>query len=85
MSERTEQFKKELLDLCRKFKVTYFEAKDEYPGYAECGEDIRITIDFDGDYTVDPPIPYETLDLGCYFEILEDKWTLNQFVSNFRW
>ena len=72
MFDRTEQFKKELIALCRKFNVTEIEARDEYPGYAECGEDIHITIEFKGDYTVDPPIPYETLDLGGFFNTEEE-------------
>lgn len=69
MSERTEAFKAELLALCRKYGVTEIEAKDHYPGYAECGEDIRMIVEFKGDYLIDPPIPYEDLDLGSYFSV----------------
>lgn len=67
MSERTDQFKSELAALCRKYNCE-ISAEDHWQGYPECGEDIRMTVDFEGDYTIDPPVPYEDLNLGRWFD-----------------
>jgi hypothetical protein len=67
MSERTDNFKAELAALCRKYHCD-ITAEDHYQGYPECGEGIRMTVNFDGDYTVDPVLPDEELDLGRYFD-----------------
>jgi len=67
VSERTDNFKAELAALCRKYHCE-ISAEDHYQGYAECGEDIRMTVEFDSDSTVDPYVPYEDLDLGKYFD-----------------
>lgn len=40
------EFKKELLLLCDKYQVT-LQADDHWTGYAECGQDIRITASFE--------------------------------------
>lgn len=61
MSEQSDQlvrklFKKELADLLSKYNAT-IEAKDHYQGYAECGEDVRMTV-YIGD-SID-------IDLGTY-------------------
>ena len=64
---REQLFKQELAALCRKYNC-YIEAKDHWTGYSECGQDVRMTVEFDGDYSVDPPIPYADLDLGTYFD-----------------
>ena len=43
-SKEVEQdFRNELQDLLNKYGAE-FEAEDHYPGYPECGEDIRITV-----------------------------------------
>ena len=57
---RTEaQFRTELKALLKKWgaKLT---AEDHWQGYAECGEDVRITVDL--------PWPLEDVDLGSYFD-----------------
>ena len=40
--EITNQFKAELQSLLDKYGAE-LEAEDHYPGYAECGEDVRMT------------------------------------------
>ena len=67
MSERADNFRKELVELCCKYNCEIL-AEDHYPGYAECGEDVRMTVDFNSDYSVDPPVLGEELDLGRYFD-----------------
>jgi len=65
MSERTQQFKQELINLCRKYDCE-IEARDHWTGYAECGQDVRITVEFNGDYSAE--IPFESLDLASYID-----------------
>lgn len=67
MMSRANDFKTELAALCKKYNCT-IEACDHWTGYAECGEDIRITVEFAADYAKDPLIPWEELDLGKYFD-----------------
>ena len=45
-------------------------AKDHFQGYAECGEDIRITIDLSQGFN------FAELDFGSYIDISEDRKTL---------
>jgi hypothetical protein len=73
MSERTEAFKKELAALCRKYKCE-ITAADHWIGYAECGQDVRITVEFTGSYTLDSKalLAWEELDLGTFFDGLKD-------------
>lgn len=52
-------FEKELSDLLRKYDA-HLSSEDHYRGYPECGEDIRITVEFE-DYNI------EDIDLGQYF------------------
>lgn len=53
-------FISELTELLQKYDAKLM-AEDHYPGYAECGEDIRITVEFN-----DFQIP--DLDLGQWFD-----------------
>jgi hypothetical protein len=48
-SERLQNFQRELDDLPARYTAT-LTAEDHYPGYAECGSDIRITVEFDDIY-----------------------------------
>lgn len=67
MSDRTDQFMAEFAALCRKYCCA-ITAEDHYSGYPECGKDVRMTIEFEDDYTADPPVPYEQIDLGRWFD-----------------
>jgi hypothetical protein len=49
---------KELTDLLEKHGAT-LTAEDHWTGYAECGSDVRMTIDM--------PWPHKDIDLGGYF------------------
>lgn len=49
MNETEKQFIKELTDLLKRWNAE-IEAEDHYPGYAECGEDVRMTARLDGLY-----------------------------------
>ena len=73
MNSKTELFKKELAALCKKYNCE-IEASDHFTGYAECGKDIRIVVDFKSDYTVNPVYIGEELDLGDYFN--EEKYMI---------
>jgi IS1 family transposase len=63
---RAEQFKEELAKLCAKFNCE-IEAADHWIGYAECGQDVRMTVTFRSDYSVEPHVHTEDVDLGRYF------------------
>lgn len=66
MNEKRKQFVEDLNLLLDKHGVV-LTADDHYPGYAECGQDIRITAEFD-DWEV------EDIDLGSYVDhfVLEE-------------
>jgi len=55
-----EMFKKELSELLRKYDCA-LSAEDHWQGYAECGEDVRMTVEFN-DYRL------SDVDLGRYFD-----------------
>ena len=55
-TETGEKFKAELVQLLKKYDAE-LEAEDHWPGYAECGQDVRITVLF-SDWQA------EDLDLG---------------------
>lgn len=46
MSDRRNEFCTELLQLLDKYKC-HIQAKDHWQGYAECGQDVRMTVEFD--------------------------------------
>jgi hypothetical protein len=46
--EKTKECLTELKELMERFRFE-FKARDDYPGYAECGEDINISIEFNTD------------------------------------
>ena len=64
---RATQFKEELKALVLKYRCS-IEAKDHWEGYSECGEDVRMTVDFEQDYSLELPYLGEELDLGSYFD-----------------
>ena len=53
-----QNFKKELIQLLHKYGAE-LEAEDHWQGYAECGQEIKMTVSFD-DWQV------EDLDLGNF-------------------
>jgi hypothetical protein len=58
--QRTEaKFRTELSALLYRFGAR-LNAEDHWQGYAECGEDVRITVEL--------PWPLEDVDLGSYFD-----------------
>lgn len=56
--EIKDNFIKELHELLKKYDVELI-AKDHWQGYAECGEDVRITAEFEN-YKIGE------IDLGCW-------------------
>lgn len=60
MKERDKraEFMRDLSDLLSKYNCT-IEADDHWTGYAECGQDIKMTVEFK-DWAVDD------IDLGSY-------------------
>ena len=54
--KKRKEFYKELSELLKKHKATVV-ASDEGTGYSECGQDIQIWFELEGDY-------YEQPDLG---------------------
>lgn len=59
MNQKT-KFLEDLLTLIEKYGVE-FECRDHWGGYAECGQDIRITVEFD-DYSI------SEIDFGKYID-----------------
>lgn len=59
-------FKDELQALLDKYGAE-LEAKDHWQGYAECGEDVRMTVDIPGIWDKDGETvrEYTEIDLGC--------------------
>lgn len=58
----------ELKALLKKYKAE-LSAKDHWTGYAECGQDVRMTVDFDGIYgELEVIRPHTELDLGTYVD-----------------
>ena len=58
MRTTEDDFKEELKALLRKYSAI-ISAADHWQGYAECGSDVRMTVEF--------PYPHNDLDLGSYF------------------
>lgn len=54
------KFLKDLLSLLEKYGVE-FECNDHWQGYPECGQDVRITVEF-GDYST------PEIDFGRYID-----------------
>ena len=48
--DRLDEFRLKLADLMEQYSVE-IEAKDVYPGYPECGTDIRILLCYNGEFT----------------------------------
>jgi hypothetical protein len=59
-------FKDELQALLDRYGAE-LEAKDHWQGYAECGEDVRMTVDIPGIWDKDGETvrEYTEIDLGC--------------------
>lgn len=57
MNDQHQAFLNELQQLLREFDAT-LEVDDHWTGYSECGRDLRISVEFNSDYS--------TLDLGTY-------------------
>lgn len=54
-AERREEFKTKLNALLIEYRCD-LSASDEWPGYAECGQDIQIVAEFDYDIGTDEEI-----------------------------
>lgn len=71
--EVTYEFLTKLKLLLREYSIggqeATIEAEDHYLGYAECGEDIRMTVDIPSIYSSDGECLREwtEIDLGRYF------------------
>lgn len=66
--EQIEQaFRAELQTLLDKYDAA-LEAKDHYLGYAECGEDVRMTVNIPGVWDMDGELVREwtEIDLGSH-------------------
>ena len=68
MSPELIAFLSELAELLEKHKV-YFTADDEWTGYAECGQDIQISLETD---------QYDTIKFGRYLDIETIKGILDK-------
>ena len=60
MNDIRTEFLSELHALLKKYKAEIV-CSDHWSGYAECGEDVRMTVEFD-DYTIDD------IDFGCWID-----------------
>lgn len=69
IKEIESNFKTELKALLKKYKAE-LSAEDHYQGYAECGEDIRMTVGIDSIYDNDGNLIFEggEINLGRYFD-----------------
>lgn len=66
--EITNRFKAEFKDLLAKYGAD-IEAADHWSGYAECGEDVRITVNIPGKYDSEGNVIQERveIDFGNHF------------------
>lgn len=62
---RNESFLKELHVLLKKYKAE-ITVDDHYSGYPECGQDLRMTVEFD--WEIDDDIIEDDIDLGWYID-----------------
>ena len=62
------RFIEELKALLKKYNAT-LKADDHFQGYAECGENIRMTVDIDWIYDKEGNVIFQggEIDLGSYF------------------
>ncbi len=70
--EVAKEFLTKLRDLLLEYSTEQkasIEAEDHYPGYAECGEDIRMTVDIPPIYSLKGECLREQteINLGSYF------------------
>ena len=63
MNEREIAFLRELKEILTRYEVE-LTSEDHYPGYPECGEDIRIEAYASSDYSVDEEGLGINLDFG---------------------
>jgi len=63
MNDVAKEFIKELVDLLRRWDAE-IEAKDYYPGYTECGEDVRMTAIINGIYNDDGDVIREPCEIN---------------------
>ena len=65
MTDKRQAFVDELQALLRKYNAE-LTADDHFTGYAECGEDVRMTVEFNR--TPDDDTWYDDVDLGKWFD-----------------
>ena len=69
MNEISKQFIADLTALLKKYNNATIEAEDHFIGYAECGEDIRMTVSIDPVYKDGECIQDGAeIDLGRYLD-----------------
>ena len=62
------EFRLKLADLMEEYSVE-IEAEDVYPGYPECGTDIRIFLYYNGEFTNGEYQPSQKVELGRYLNV----------------
>jgi hypothetical protein len=66
--EITKEFKTKLQALLQEYNAE-LSCEDHWMGYAECGEDVRMTVDIPGVYNEFEEISeWTTIDLGKFFD-----------------
>ncbi len=68
IKEIEDKFKEELKALLKKYNAV-LQANDHFQGYAECGEDVRMTVGIDSVWDDQHNLIFEggEIDLGGYF------------------
>lgn len=66
--DRINEFRLKLADLMEEYSVE-IEANDVYPGYPECGTDIRIFLYYNGEFTDGEYQPSREVELGKYLNV----------------
>lgn len=61
------EFRLKLADLMEEYSVE-IEANDVYPGYPECGKDIRILLCYNGEFTDGEYQPSREVEFGRYLD-----------------
>lgn len=66
--DRLNEFRLKLADLMEEYSVE-IEANDVYPGYPECGKDIRISFCYNGEFIKEEYLQDTEVELGRYLDV----------------